>query len=98
MDCLESSKSQRQVRGLKLLAEVGDADLFEWCMILIGDGDKALRLGALKVMRSCELIEPEAVARFADAADKAIRAAAQESMGCGGGLRLGQAFSPPLGS
>jgi len=78
MDCLESSKSQRQVRGLKLLAEVGDADLFEWCMILIGDGDKALRLGALKVMRSCELIEPEAVAGFADAADKAIRAAALE--------------------
>ena len=30
-ECLALSKPKRRMRGLKLLAELGDVDLFDWC-------------------------------------------------------------------
>ena len=70
-ECLESDKPQRQVRGLKLLADLHDPDLFEWCVLLLGDSDPELKVGILKVMRRCEDIEPEVLAPHAESADKA---------------------------
>ena len=91
-ECLESDKPQRQGRGLKLLADLHDPDLFEWCVLLLGDSDPELKVGILKVMRRCEDIEPEVLAPHAESADKAVRAAALEVLGLHGGEQAHEWF------
>lgn len=84
--CLESDKPQRQVRGLRLLADLADPDLFEWCVLLLGEGHPSAELrskpqsavGILKVMRRCEDIQPEVLAPYAASEHKAVRGAAIE--------------------
>ena len=76
--CLESDKPQRQVRGLQLLADLVDPDLFEWCALLLGEGSPQSAVGILKVMRRCEDIQPEVLAPYAKSEHKAVRGAAIE--------------------
>lgn len=92
MECLESGKPQRQVRGLKLLADLEDPDLFEWCALLLGQGDPEFKVGVLKVLRRCENIEPEILSRYAESEDKAVRAAAIEVLGLRGGEQAPEWF------
>ena len=83
--CLESGKPQRQVRGLHLLADLADPDLFEWCLLLLGEGSPHSAVGILKVMRRCEDIQPEAMAAYAESEHKAVRGAAIEVLVLHGG-------------
>lgn len=76
--CLESDKPQRQVRGLQLLADLADPDLFEWCLLLLGEGHPQSAVGILKVMRRCGDIQPEVLAPYAESEHKAVRGAAIE--------------------
>ena len=76
--CLESDKPQRQVRGLQLLADLADPDLFEWCLLLLGEGQQQNAVGILKVMRRCEDIQPEMLTPYAESEHKAVRGAAIE--------------------
>ena len=76
--CLESDKPQRQVRGLQLLAGLDDPDLFEWCVLLLGEGPPQSAVGILKVMRRCQDIQPEVLAPYAESEHKAVRGAAIE--------------------
>ena len=92
VECLESDKPQRQIRGLKLLADLGDADLFDWCVLLLGQDDPELKVGVLKVLRRCEDIEPEMLSLHADSDNKAVRAAAIEVLGLRGGERSHEWF------
>ena len=84
-DCLDSEKPHRRLRGLKLLADLEDPDLFDWCALFLGEEDLELTAGTLKVMRRCEDIDPELIAPFADSEDKVIRGAAIEVLGLHGG-------------
>ena len=90
--CLESGKPQRQVRGLKLLAELDDTDLFEWCTVVLAAGDRQTQIGALKVMRQCEDIDPEVLTPYAESEQKAVRAAALEVLGLHGGEQAHEWF------
>ncbi len=76
--CLESDKPQRQVRGLQLLADLDDPDLFEWCVLLLGAGPPQSAVGILKVMRRCADIQPELLVPYAESEHKAVRGAAIE--------------------
>lgn len=76
--CLESDKPQRQVRGLELLADLDDPDLFEWCVLLLGEGELQSAVGILKVMRHCDDIQPEVLVPYAESEHKAVRGAAIE--------------------
>jgi len=78
LDCLVSDKGKRRARGLSLLAELEDPDLFDWCAMFLEDRSMDVRVQALKLMRFCEDADPELIERFADSPEKSIRAAAIE--------------------
>ena len=78
IDCLESPRAKRRARGLRLLADCFDTDLFEWCAIFLDDESVTVRETALTVMLRCptdevttDLIEP-----LAASDNKRVRAAA----------------------
>lgn len=76
LECLESPKAKRRIRGLKLLAEMGDPDLFEWCSMYLEDDSVEMRIAALHTMRHCPAIDPDVITPLADSEDKRIRAGA----------------------
>jgi hypothetical protein len=73
---LESQKARQRIRGLRLLAELEDVDLFEWCAMLLDDVAVEVQVAALKTMIDCEDADPDVVAPFAEHKDKRIRAVA----------------------
>jgi hypothetical protein len=75
LDCLVSDKPTRRARGLALLAELADPDLFDWCLVFLRD-QAEVRIAALHAMLSCAEVEPEAVLPLASSEDRRIRAAA----------------------
>ncbi len=85
LECLAADKAARRVRGLKLLANMDDPDLFEWCAMMLTDSDTQVRVGALKVMRQCEEIEIEIVEELALDENKRLRGAAIEVLELHGG-------------
>lgn len=86
LECLESSKAKRRQRGLWLLADSGDPDLFEWCRMMLEDAEAEVRVTALNVMRRCEEVESEDVREIAHNNDKRLRAAAIEVLALRGGM------------
>ena len=76
LDCLTSKKPDRRARGLALLAELREPDLFEWCMMYLEDESIPVRVAALETMRGCEDAEADFVEPFAASEEKRIRAAA----------------------
>jgi len=76
LECLESPKVNRRARGLRILAEIGDPDLFEWCSMYLEDESVDMRVAALHTMLRCDSIQPDAIVPLADAENERIRAAA----------------------
>lgn len=76
LEYLESPKVKRRVRGLQLLAEMEDPDLFEWCAMYLEDASVDMQVAALHTMLHCKSIEPDVIVPLADSEDKRIRAAA----------------------
>jgi len=85
LDCLAAPNARRRVRGLHLLAELGDPDLVDWCTMFLHDEAVAVRVAALRMMRRCDEIEPEEVEPLAESASKRVRAAAIATLACHGG-------------
>jgi len=76
LECMESPKVKRRIRGLKLLSEIEDPDLFEWCSMYLDDDSVEMRIAALHTMLQCSAIESETILHLADSEDQRIRAAA----------------------
>jgi hypothetical protein len=85
LDCLASEKPERRLRGLGLLAEIGDPDLFDWCAMFLEDDSPEVTAGALHTTLSCEEADPEVIAPFAECEDKRVRAAATAALAKHGG-------------
>ncbi len=85
LDCLVSEKPERRARGLSLLAEIGDPDLFDWCVMFLADESPEVTAAALHTMLSCEEADPEVIAPLAESEDKRIRAAATAALAKHGG-------------
>jgi len=73
---LEHEKAKQRIRGLRILIELEDADLFEWCAMLLDDESVEVQVAALKAIAHCEDADPDTIAPFAEHEDKCIRAAA----------------------
>jgi hypothetical protein len=73
---LTASKPKRRIRGLKLLAHLGNEDLFDWCVMSLDDESLEVRIAALHAMIHCDAAYPEVILPFAESEDKRIRAAA----------------------
>jgi hypothetical protein len=73
---LEDERAKARARGLKLLADLGDPDLFDWCAMYLGDEAVSVRLAALQTMACCEDGEADVIEPFSRSQDKRIRAAA----------------------
>jgi len=76
LDLLAHPKPERRARGLALLAELGDPDLFEWCVMFLKDRSVNVRVAALQTMLFCDEGEPEEIAPLAKSENKRLRAAA----------------------
>ena len=76
LDCLDDPDPSQRVRGLALLADVGDPDLFDWCAMCLDDDAVAVRIAALRTMLGCADVDTGVVAPLADAEDRGVRAAA----------------------
>ena len=76
LDCLVDPRPKQRVRGLELLAELQEPDLFDWCVMFLGDDSPSVCVAALKTMLACTEADPEVIAPFAESKDKSVRAAA----------------------
>lgn len=76
LELLEDQAARRRIRGLKLLEELEEPDLFEWCAILLDDESIDLRVLALETIARCQDADPDALAPFAECENKRVRAAA----------------------
>ena len=74
--CLMSEAPKRRVRGLSLIAETDDPDLFEWCAMFLRDPSTAVRVAALDTMRGCDAGDPEVIVPHTESENKRVRAAA----------------------
>jgi len=74
--CLEDTRPEERARGLSLLADINEPDLFEWCAMHIDDGHAVVRVAALHAMRRCADIIPDVVEPLVDAEERDIRAGA----------------------
>ena len=73
---LGSPKARDRRRGLKLLAELGEPDLADWCDMYLEDESTEVVVCALRLLRQCDDVNLEALAPLGDDADKRIRASA----------------------
>lgn len=76
LELLQDDRPARRARGLAVLAELDDADLFDWCAMYLDDDSTEVRLAALRLMLRCPEGDPETAAALADSRDRRIRAAA----------------------
>ena len=76
LDCLTDPRAKRRVRGLALLADMGDPDLFDWCVMFLDDEAVTVQLTALRTMLRCEDGHPEVIEPLAGSEKKRVRAAA----------------------
>jgi len=75
LDYLMASTPRRRVRGLKLLAEIEEPDLFDWCVMFLDDESVDVRVTALHTMLRCDEGDPEVLVPLAESEDKRVRAA-----------------------
>ena len=66
LDCLLAEKPERRARGLAILAEIDDADLFDWCAMFLEDESVDVTVAALHTMLCCQDADPEVIAPFAE--------------------------------
>ena len=76
VDCLQSEKAKRRVRGLKLLSDMADPDIFEWCLMMLEDASVDVRVAALKAMRRADEGSLEPFIPLAEHSDRRVRAEA----------------------
>ena len=87
LDCLDDESPRRRVRGLALLDEISDPDLFDWCAMYLEDPSDKVRIAALRtIAHDCQDANVDLLEPFAASADKHIRAAAIAGLcrHCGG--------------
>ena len=80
LDCLLSDKPERRAKGLKLLTEIENVDLFEWCAMYLDDDEPDVVVAALRAMLKADEADVEAILPLADSDDNRIRAAAAAAL------------------
>jgi hypothetical protein len=70
LDLLNSAEAKKRVRGLQLLAEIGDPDLLDWCSMFLEGESVLVRLAALETTPQFEDADPEIVQPLAESRNK----------------------------
>ena len=96
LELLDSGAPKRRARGLEILAELGDCDLFEWCAMYLDDDSPAVRLAALHAMARCEDIDADLVEPLARSPDNRLRGAAIAVLAARGGAKAPSWFERGL--
>ena len=77
LQCLDDTRPKHRIRGLSLLAQLGDPDLFDWCAMLLEDESESVRVSVLKtIAEDCEEAELSVVEPFVSSTDIHTRGAA----------------------
>jgi len=76
LDCLASSNPKRRIQGLKILAELKDPDLFDWCVMFFDDESMDVRVATLRTMLHCDEVDTEIILPLTESEEKRIRAVA----------------------
>ena len=76
LDALMSKRADRRAKGLRMLAETEEPDLFEWCTMFMEDASIEVRVAAADVARQCEDAETDVIETWTEDVDKRVRAAA----------------------
>ena len=76
LECLDDERARRRVRGLQLLCELEAPDLFDWCLMFVGDESTEVRVAALRTMLQVRELDTEALVPLAQEPEKRVRAAA----------------------
>ncbi len=76
LDCLVAKNPKRRIRGLKILAEIEEPDLFNWCMMFLEGESMDVRVAALHTMLQCGEVDTEIILPLAEAEDKRVRGSA----------------------
>jgi len=74
--CLADAKPRRRARGLGILADLEEPDLFDWCAMFLEDPSPTVRVAALRAMLRCDEADPQVVVPLARSPHKSTRAAA----------------------
>ncbi len=76
LKCILASNAKRRIRGLKLLAELNEPDLFDWCVMFLNDESIDVQVEALHTMLQCRDGDLPVIQPFAESENKRIRGAA----------------------
>ena len=87
IDCLESPHARRRVRGLGILADIDEPDLFDWCAIFLDDESVTVVEAALRMMLRCdtEAVDIGLIVPLVKSQNKRIRGAALAALARHGG-------------
>ena len=85
VDLLASPKARDRRRGLRLLADLGEPDMADWCGMYLEDESTDVVVCALRLLRQCDDVNTEALAPLGDHADKRVRASAVATLARHGG-------------
>ena len=85
LEWLDHPRPDQRVRGLSLLAEIGDPDLFDWCAMFAEDEAVTVRIAALRTMLQCDDANPGVIEPLAASEDPRVRAAAISVLATHGG-------------
>lgn len=75
LEALMSEHANRRAKGLKMLADAEEPDLFEWCTMFMEDDAVEVRVTAAEVARTCGDAEADTIESWAEDEEKRIRAA-----------------------
>jgi len=73
---LDRNKSEDRIKGLRLLAEMEDPDLFDWCLLCLEDPSVNLQATALHLMTQCNDVDVDSILPFVESGSKRVRGAA----------------------
>jgi len=76
LDLLIHRRAKRRAQGLARLAELEVEDLFDWCVMFLGDESVSVRAAALRAMLGCREVDLGLLEPLARSEAKRVRAAA----------------------
>jgi hypothetical protein len=76
LECLLSPKPERRAKGLKMLSDMANIDLFEWCAMYMDDESVDVVVAALRAIPKAQDADVGPILPLADSVDQRIRAAA----------------------
>jgi len=82
---LDSDDPAHRRKGLKLLADLHDGDLADWCDMYLGDDNEEVALTALRLLRRCDDVNREKLIDMIDDPRKRVRANALATLARRGG-------------